>query len=212
LGGEQTATDTGDETVNKRIPQLFAAALSLLVLTEAGSALAGPATEAVKGTQSALFGLIQQGAPGAQPKIDALVDDMIDYDALAKASLGAQWAPRSKAEQDQFTDLLKQLTRRSYQRSLKQIVGYNVQYLSEVPVVGGGLLVNSQAVSKTDPRAAQVEIGFSVENRGGKWKVVDILTDGDSLTVSYRGQFGKIIAKDGFPAVIQKMKDKLASP
>jgi phospholipid transport system substrate-binding protein len=198
--------------VNKSIPHVLAAALSLLTLTAAGSAFAGPATDAVKANQTALFGLIQQGAPGAQPKIDAMVDDMIDYQALAQASLGPQWAPRTKAEQDQFTDLLKQLVRRSYQHSLKQITGYNVQYLSEVPVVGGGLLVNSQATSATDPRAVSVQIGFSVENRGGKWKVVDILTDGDSMAVSYRGQFGKVISKSGFPAVIDKMKAKLAQP
>ncbi len=45
---------------------------------------------------------------------------------------------------------------------------------------------------------------------GGKWRVVDILTDGDSLAVSFRGQFGKIINTSGFPAVIQKMKARLA--
>jgi phospholipid transport system substrate-binding protein len=40
--------------------------------------------------------------------------------------------------------------------------------------------------------------------------VQDIVTEGVSLVSSYRSQFTKIVKKDGFPALIQKMKDKLA--
>ncbi len=130
----------GDAIVNQRIPHVLAAALSLLTLTAAGSAFAGPATNAVKGNQAALFALIQQGGAGTQPKIDALVDDMIDYQALAQSSLGPEWAPRTAAEQAEFTDLLTKLVRRSYQRSLKQIAtpATTCATWSEVPVVGAG--------------------------------------------------------------------------
>jgi phospholipid transport system substrate-binding protein len=46
--------------------------------------------------------------------------------------------------------------------------------------------------------------------KGGAWKVGDIVTEGVSLVSSYRSQFTKIIKKDGFPALVQKMKDKIA--
>ena len=46
--------------------------------------------------------------------------------------------------------------------------------------------------------------------RPARWKVQDIITEGMSLVKNYRTSFGKIIKKDGFPALIQKMKDKLA--
>lgn len=199
--------------MKQRMIHRFAAGLSLLALTlGAAPAFAGPATDAVKVKQATLFNLIQQSTPDAQKKIDAVLDDMIDYQALARTSLGEEWAARSDAEKTQFTDLLTQLVRQAYQRSLKRIVSYDVQYVNEAPS-GGGTMVTSKSISKTDPRADPIELGFDVQDRGGgKWKVVDILTEGESLAVGYRSQFGKIIKKDGFPAVITKMKARLAKP
>ena len=55
-----------------------------------------------------------------------------------------------------------------------------------------------------------MQIDFKMVSTGGTWKVQDFITDEVSLVGSYRGQFTKVIKKDGFPALIQKMKDKLA--
>ena len=71
-------------------------------------------------------------------------------------------------------------------------------------------MVKTKAKAKDDPRDEPVEIDFKMVQKDGKWKVQDIVTEGVSLVSSYRSQFTKIIKKDGFPALIQKMKDKLA--
>jgi phospholipid transport system substrate-binding protein len=188
----------------------IAAMLSMLALTFglAGSAFAGAATDAVKAKQGALFDLIRQAGPDTQKKIDGVFDDMLDYQALAEGSLGSEWAARSDAEKAQFTDLLKQLVRNAYQRNLKKILDYDVQYVSEAPA-DAAVLVKTQSKAKSgtgDP----VSIDFKVLQKGGAWKVQDIVTEDVSLVQSYRSQFTKIIKKDGFGALIQKMKDKLA--
>lgn len=188
----------------------FAAALSVLALTfSAGAAFAGPATDVVKTKQSALFDLLQKGGADSQKKIDVLFDEMLDYGALAEKSLGTEWSPRSAAEKAQFSDLLKQLVRKSYERNLKKIIKFDVQYLHEA-AEGGGMMVTTKAKSKTDAREEPIEIKFKMVQKGGAWKVHDIVTEGVSLVSSYRSQFTKIIKKDGFPTLIQKMKDKLA--
>ena len=75
---------------------------------------------------------------------------------------------------------------------------------------GSTILVKTKAKSKTDEREDAVEIVFKMAQKGAAWKVQDIVTEGVSLVSSYRSQFTKIIKKDGFPALVQKMKDKLA--
>jgi phospholipid transport system substrate-binding protein len=45
--------------------------------------------------------------------------------------------------------------------------------------------------------------------KGGKWVVYDVLTDEQSMLENYRAEFNKIIAKDGFDALIKRMKKKL---
>ncbi|WP_437740553.1 ABC transporter substrate-binding protein [Sorangium sp. So ce302] len=190
---------------------LFAAAFSLLALTlgPVGLASAGPATDVVKAKQTALFDLLKKGGGENQKKVGAVFDEMLDYSALAEASLGSEWAARTDAEKQQFSELLKQLVRKAYERNLKKTLDFNVEYLSET-ASGSAIIVKTKAASRKDAREEPVEIAFKLSEKGGVWRVQDIVTEGVSLVGSYRAQFTKIIKKDGFPALIQKMKDKLA--
>lgn len=197
--------------MTRRMNHLFAAAFSLLALTlgPVGLASAGPATDVVKARQTALFDLLKKGGVENQKKVGAVFDEMLDYSALAEASLGSEWAARTDAEKKQFSELLKQLVRKAYERNLKKTLDFNVEYLGETDSKGV-MTVKTKAVSKKDAREEPVEIAFKLSQKGGAWLVQDIVTEGVSLVGSYRAQFTKIIKKDGFPALIQKMKDKLA--
>jgi phospholipid transport system substrate-binding protein len=196
--------------VKRRMVHLFAAIVSMLALTlGAANAFAGAATDVVKDKQTKLFQLLKQSGADNQKKIASLFDEMLDYDALAEASLGSEWAARTDAEKAQFKDLLKQLVTKSYEKNLKKTLDFEINYTGEAPD-GSAIKVKTTAKSKTDARGEPVEINFKMAQKGGAWKVIDIETEGVSLVSSYRSQFTKIIKKDGFPGLIQKMKDKLA--
>lgn len=185
---------------------LLAATLGASALVAAtvlpGVAFAGAATDTVKAKQTALFDKIRANDDAGTA---ALFDEMLDYDALARASLGSEWAARSDAEKAEFTGLLTKLVQQAYKKNLTKILNYDVEYVGEESK-GDVTKVKTKAKSKSDAREEPIEIVFSIKGN----KVVDIETEGVSLVSSYRSQFTKIIKKDGFPALIQKMKDKLA--
>jgi phospholipid transport system substrate-binding protein len=188
---------------------LMAAMVSMFALLGAvGMANAGAATDVVKAKQTTLFELIKD-ANGNKKKVSALFDEMLDYGALAEASLGSEWAARSDAEKAEFSDLLKQLVQRAYERNLKKTLSFNIEYLGEESS-GSAIVVKTKAVSKTNAREEPIEINYKMQEKGGAWRVNDIVTEGVSLVSSYRSQFTKIVKKDGFPALIKKMKDKVA--
>jgi phospholipid transport system substrate-binding protein len=175
-----------------------------------GSAHAGPALDIVKTKQTALFELIKKpSTPDNQKKIEAMFDEMLDYKALAEGSLGGEYGNLSDADKAEFTNLLKQLVRKAYEKNLKKTVAFDIQYLGETPA-DPATMVNTKAVHKTDSREEPIEINFKMQQRDGAWKVQDIVTEGQSLVASYRGQFIKIVKKDGFKALAEKMKKKLA--
>jgi len=195
--------------VTRRKVQLFAAMFSLMALTFSGAASAGEATDVVKAKQATLFELLKQDNAANTKKIGAVFDEMLDYQALAEASLGNEWAGRSDAEKAEFRDLLKQLVRKSYERNLRKTLNFNIEYLDE-KAKGDVITVKTKAISKTNAREEPVEIEYKLAKKSGAWRVQDIVTEGVSLVSSYRSQFTKIVKKDGFPALIKKMKDKLA--
>jgi phospholipid transport system substrate-binding protein len=173
-------------------------------------AFAGPATDVVKEKQTALFELIKAPKPD-QTKIGALFDEMLDYDTLAKASLADAWGSLTEPQRKEFTGLLKQLVQKSYERNLKKTLNFNIEYLSEDKASDGQFLVKTKATHKTDKREAPIAIHFKLQDKGNKkFKVIDIVTEDVSLVDSYKGQFTKVIKKDGFDALVKKMKDKIA--
>jgi phospholipid transport system substrate-binding protein len=184
------------------------AALSL-TFADVGDAGAGAATDVVKIKQTELFSLLKQPSPATQKKVGSIFDQMLDYQTLAEASLGSEWAPRTDAEKAEFSGLLKQLVQKAYERNLKKTLNFDIQYLGE-DAANGAITVKTKAVSKTDARAEPIEISYKMVDKGGAWRVQDIVTEGVSLVSSYRSQFTKIVRKDGFPALINKMKNKLA--
>lgn len=171
------------------------------------TAFAGAATDVVKAKQTALIDLLK--TPGSEKQAAAIFDELLDYDTMSRESLGKEWDARSDAEKAEFSGLLKQLVRKSYEKNLKKTLNYTVDYVGE-NAKGAQIEVKTKAKSKSDAREEAIEITYKLQEKDGKWRVQDIVTEGVSLTSSYRSQFTKIIKKDGFPALIKKMKDKLA--
>jgi phospholipid transport system substrate-binding protein len=200
--------------VKRKVVHFIAALVAVFVFGVESQAYAGAASDVVRTKQSSLFDLLKQGTPESQKKIDAIFDEMLDYTTLAQSSLGDEWAPRTDAERAQFSDLLKQLVRKAYQKNLKKILDFDVNYTGEEPVDSIIRVKTKSQAKNAGARDEPIEINFKMASKEVKgqsrWLVQDIETEGVSLVSSYRSQFTKIIKKDGFPALIKKMQDKLA--
>ena len=64
----------------------------------------------------------------------------------------------------------------------------------------------------TTARGKKVKIALEYKMlwRGDHWVVYDVVTDEQSMLENYRAEFNKIINRDGFDALLKKMKTKLA--
>jgi phospholipid transport system substrate-binding protein len=174
-------------------------------------ALADSAQDFIQSRQTQVTALLRQ-SPGAQrdKQVAGVLDGMIDYQELAKSSLAAHWADLSEAQRKDFTEVLKRLVQRNYERSIKGILDYRVEYLGEEPGAEGAL-VHTRASSTTDQREEPISIDYRVSSpTSGTFKVIDVVTEGSSLVSNYKNQFHRVIQKDGFEALMKRMKDKLA--
>lgn len=188
---------------------IFAALLMLTGLFASQTALAGPATDYVKSTQEELFKVIAEPkSPARQEKLKALFDKAFKYDVMAEASLGQKWGELSDAQKKQFTELLTKLIRNNYKRNLTKMLDYKIEYKGEKPD-GDSTVVQTIAKHKKDTRAPNIELDFRIKQYDGKYRVIDIVTERASLVKTYKSQFLKILRKDGFDKLIEKMKKKL---
>jgi len=180
----------------------------LLAMTTAafGAEAAGP-MDYLKSMDKKLKPLLAN-AQKNEKKVLKIVNNMMDFKTLCKKSLGRHWKDRTDAERKEFTETLHALIEKNVVKRLKDTKNHIVTYESE-EIEGDKATVVTIVAAGKGPRAAQTEIVYKLKKKGPKWKVVDMTTDGVSLVQNYRSQFNKIITKDGWAVLMQKMKDKL---
>jgi phospholipid transport system substrate-binding protein len=185
--------------------------IALAIALVAPSARAGSsAEEFIQTHQAQVTSLLRQGQTGQRDKqVATVLDGMIAYEELAKRSLAAHWDDLSDAQHKEFTDVLRRLVQRSYEKNLKNILEYRVEYLGEEPG-SEGIVVHTRASSEQKPDEEPITIDYRLLQSGTTFKVIDIVTEGSSLVNNYKNQFHRIIQKDGYETLVKRMKDKLA--
>ena len=188
--------------MTRKIVHSFAAAL--IALSVAATAFAGDATDVVKNKQTQLFDALGKND---DKTVDKLVNELLDYEAVVTAALADNKGKCSADELKSVNDTMKKLLQKSYRANLKKTVGWTVTYTTESK--DGDTTVVKSTVTK-GPESHQID--YKLSKASGSWKVVDISTDDVSMVSSWKGQFGKILNKDGCAGLIKKMQEKLAAP
>ncbi len=188
--------------------------LAALWLGATPVALAGADADAkvwVQERQTELLGALK-GQKASDARVTVIVDTMLDYDVLARESLGqAEWDARNPDERAQFQGLLTALVRKSYRKNLdKTLLDYDVAYAG-VEQTKAGVVVRTSAKSRKDKREEPTQIDYLLHQVDGQWRIRDITTEGSSMVRNYRRQFNKIIKRDGFPELLKRMQKKLDS-
>ena len=190
-------------------------ALALLVSwAPFAQAQEGPAVRHLKKKQGEVVRLMKDepASPKAketrEQELERVISSLLDYEELSRRALIDHWEKRKKKEREEFVSLLRQLVENSYKTNVRRTLDYSVKYEKEEPKESG-VVVKTVARSRANRRSKAVSIDYAMQNKGGAWVVYDITTDGVSLVDNYYSQFNKIIAKEGWNGLIQRMKDRV---
>lgn len=196
--------------------------LTTVTETEAQAADASPQAF-VEREQGKLSALLKQPASAArEAQITAELETMVDYQVLAQRSFGEpcpvgvaacanHWKDLTAEQRTEVTDLLKRLVQKNYKKNLTKTVDYDMTYKASVES-GGDTKVRTQAKSKLNAREAPISVDYIVNGNGGSYHVVDIVTEGSSVSKNYYNQFHKMLTTpdQGYAYVVKKLKEKLA--
>lgn len=181
-------------------------------------AKAGPGTAAVKQANETISGLLKQKATAGSAEEKALagkvttsVRGFLDIDQLGKRAMVDNWSKLTKAQQDEFSGLLRSLIEDNYVKGLRSNLSYQVEYVGETTDKDGNIIVSTNVKTERKGRPFTISIEYVLVKEGDKLRAWDVKTDGVGLVENYRAMFNKIMAKDGFDGLIAKMRKKQAS-
>lgn len=204
-------------------PFVLAAALSLtcgLFATPASADVAGAQTF-VEREYGQLKRLVEANAP--QQQVRQAIDGMVNYDELAKRTLGkpcppavpackSHWDELTAEQHAEVTGLLRQLVEKNYRKNLTKTRSYDISYRGAKDQGDNLSKIRTEAKSKEKPRDPAVQVDYIILAASGQYKVIDIVTEGSSMTKNYYDQFHRMLTTpgQGYPYMVQKLRDKIA--
>ena len=169
----------------------------------------------LKRSNEKLDKILQKNRPDWSPEAELqraevrkLVGSFLDYGELAKRALARHWEGLAVKQREEFVNTLRELVERSYLKQVHGNANYNIKYDKEIKQDGEATVTG---MLNTMARGKKVKIALEYKMlwRGDHWVVYDVVTDEQSMLENYRAEFNKIINKEGFDALMKRMKKKL---
>ena len=133
-----------------------------------------------------------------------VIGERFDYKEMSKRSLALHWKKLSAGDKQEFIPLFSDLLERSYINKIESYTGEQILYTDET-LDDGYAVVKTKIITK---RNVEVPIDYRLLKNNDQWRVYDVVIEGVSLINNYRNQFNKIIRKDSYQELVQRMKNK----
>ena len=179
--------------------------LSVVSVCFAGSEI----TSQLKGTIEKVIKIIQDEAlkndkQARRVALRKTIAERFNYRQMVMRSLAKNWDARSDQERQEFIALFKSLLENSYANKLEAYRDEEINYVSEM-IKGKYALVKTEVVRKS----STIGVDYKLIQEKGSWQVYDFVIEGVSMIRNYRSQFTKIIRRDSYEVLVQKLTDKI---
>jgi phospholipid transport system substrate-binding protein len=184
-------------------------AVWLLVPVAQPSAEASAITEGLKSVVDQVLNVVadpqfKQDKKARRARIREIINPKFNYVEMGKRSLAKNWRKLSPAEKKAFVDLFAKLLENSYASKIESYRDEKINYVDEI-VRGKYAMVKTEVVRKN----GTVNIDYKMIQGGGEWLVYDIVIEGVSMIKNYRSQFARIIHRDSFGMLMEKLNTKV---
>lgn len=139
-------------------------------------------------------------------QIRAVIRNRFDFREMARRSLAANWKKRSSEEQKEFVEIFSDLLQSSYIGKIEGYTDEKITYDKEVLKKKGRYGVVSTTIVAKD---VNIPIDYKLILKNDKWWVYDVVVEGVSFISTYRSQYNRVIKRESYAALIEKMKSKL---
>jgi ABC-type transporter MlaC component len=160
-------------------------------------------------------------SPSRETQVHQALAGFVDYDELAHRAFGEPcpasqpgcedlWAGYDDGQRAELRGLMEQLIRKNYERNLSKTLDYDVTYRG-TREAGGDTRVLTEAKDRAKPREPATRVDYVVKQTQNGLRVVDVVTEGASMTKNYYEQFRKKMhdPNEGYPNIVLKLREKI---
>jgi phospholipid transport system substrate-binding protein len=142
------------------------------------------------------------GSESKRIEIRRTATALFDVEAMSRRMLAQHWNDGSVAQQAEFIRLLTDLLERAFSDVIVVDAGASTIFDGE-SIDGVYAQVRSRIATDRGP---DISIEYRLSKSGEGWVVYDVLHEGASLVLDYRGQFSSILRTSSFSQLLERMR------
>lgn len=136
--------------------------------------------------------------------VDELILPMVDFEAMAKLTLGSYWRRATPEQRSRFVSEYRTLLVRTYTKSLLEVRDKQLVFLPNRNDPKSDYATVSSELVRGGGQS-NLPVVYSLRRVGGQWKVYDLTIEGLSLVKNYRTSFGQEINQIGLEAFLDRL-------
>ncbi len=144
-----------------------------------------------------------------QVKLRAMVLQRVaphfNFDRMTQLAMASHWAKASPEQRKQISKEMLEMLVRTYANSMFKFRNHPLNLVDEKLVNERTAIVR---MSVTTESGQTVSVMLRMEKRKGPWQVIDVVIDGVSMVITYRGTFAEEISKSGIDGLIKNIKSE----
>jgi phospholipid transport system substrate-binding protein len=134
-------------------------------------------------------------------QIRKLISENFLSGEMARESLQGYWEKLSAKQREQYQALFTAIFTDSYSRRVLDFLKREtIEYTSETPE--GKYMKVSTVIMRTNEH---IPVDYTLERKGQKWMIRDVIIDGVGTVETYRNGFGAFLRNNSFDALVQRM-------
>ena len=127
----------------------------------------------------------------------------LDVQTIGKNVLARHWKTATEEERKDFLDAFTDMALKSWADKFNMYTGQEITFTNETPAQGKNqVFVNSFIQDDPNP----VSVIWRVSNKNGEYKIVDIIVEGVSMTLSYRNEYDSFLRDKTLPELSEQLK------
>src|SRR5687767_12486607 len=156
----------------------------------------------------------KQLAAGDRQKAVKLAEEKvlpyIDFEQSTRLAVGRAWAQASPEQKKKLVSEFRNMLVRTYSNALQPYEGQQMKVMPVRMKPGDSeVTVQNQFIRSG---AQPVKIDYSMRKTDKGWKIYDIVVEGVSLVLTYRGEFDAVVKQEGVDGLIKRLAQKNAPP
>jgi phospholipid transport system substrate-binding protein len=129
-----------------------------------------------------------------EARVRKVLEDNFDVQAIGRFVLGTHWRQASNAQREEYLRLFENMIVQTYTSRFENYAGQTLKVAGAVPAGEKDSIVSSQILQKDGP---PINIEWRTRNENGKLRVVDVIVDRVSMSVTQRSDFSATIQSGG---------------